>query len=188
MGLASYPGYFMLSGPLDARPFGVHWPTLVSASAIAASVVVDGARLPVDGAPTGAARPSGLTEPATVAVPADRDWGPTARRRLGAVVGARSGDKGGNANVGVWSGTEDAFEWLAWYLTVERLSSLLPEIGTRPVERHDLPNILSLNFVVTGLLGRGVAATTRLDGQAKALGERLRAAWVDVPESLVGRA
>ena len=104
---------------------------------------------------------------------------------LGTICGARSGDKGGNANVGVWVRTPDAYRWLASFLTVERLRALLPEARSLEVERYELPNILALNFVVKGLLGDGVAASLRSDPQAKSLGEYLRAKIVPVPVSLL---
>ena len=63
----------------------------------------------------------------------------------------------------------------------------MPSASGRQIERYRLPNLLALNFVVVGLLGRGVAASTRLDAQAKALGEELRAALADVPRSLIRR-
>jgi hypothetical protein len=109
----------------------------------------------------------------------------TKRIPLGVIAGARSGDKGGNANVGVWVRTEAEFSWLDGYLTAERLAELVPAVSGLPVERYRLPNLLALNFVVIGLLGRGVAASTRLDPQAKALGEELRAATADVPVQLI---
>ncbi len=109
----------------------------------------------------------------------------TVRAPLGTIAGARSGDKGGNANVGVWVRTPEAFAWLDGYLTAERLAQLVPSTSGRQIERYRLPNLLALNFVVIGLLGRGVAASTRLDAQAKALGEELRAAQADIPRALV---
>jgi hypothetical protein len=109
------------------------------------------------------------------------------RAPLGAVFGARSGDKGGDANVGVWARTDEAYEWLARNLTVARFKELVPEAAPLEVERYELPNLLSLNFVVRGLLGEGVAASTRPDPQAKSLGEYLRAQEVDLPASLLGR-
>ncbi|WP_449065702.1 AtuA-related protein [Planomonospora algeriensis] len=111
--------------------------------------------------------------------------GPTLRAPLGTIVGARSGDKGGNANLGVWTGTAERFAWLSEHLTVGRLRELLPETAGLVVERFDLPNLLALNFVVHGLLGRGVASSPRLDAQAKALGEELRAAVTDIPRALL---
>jgi hypothetical protein len=104
---------------------------------------------------------------------------------IGRVVGARSGDKGGNANLGVFARTDEAWAWLDAFLTVERLQSLLPEAADLRVDRHRLPNLRSLNFVLHGLLEEGVAASTRQDAQAKSLGEWLRARVVDVPADLL---
>jgi hypothetical protein len=104
---------------------------------------------------------------------------------LGSIAGARSGDKGGNANVGVWVETDAAYAWLSRGLTVEKFQDLLPETRNFEVERYDLPNIRALNFVVRGLLGEGVAAGTRQDPQAKGLGEWLRARHVNIPLALL---
>jgi hypothetical protein len=139
----------------------------------------DGSR--VDVAAAAEARP---LEP--VAEPVVGAWtgGPTRRVPLGRIAGARSGDKGGSANVGVWARTDDAFTWLAGHLTVAEFQRLLPETASRPVTRHVLPNLRALNFVVDGILGDGVAANVRHDPQAKALGEWLRARVVDAPEAI----
>jgi hypothetical protein len=100
-------------------------------------------------------------------------------------VGARSGDKGGNANLGLWAQTDEVFAWLSRGLTVEKFKELLPETKELVVDRYDLPNIRALNFVVRGLLGEGVAASTRQDPQAKGLGEWLRARHVNIPVALL---
>jgi hypothetical protein len=105
---------------------------------------------------------------------------------LGRIAGARSGDKGGNANVGLWARDPAAFAWLRAELTVERIRALLPEAAGLEIRRYELPNLAALNFVIVGLLGRGVAASARPDPQAKGLGEYLRSRFVDVPESLLG--
>ncbi|MBU3870650.1 exopolyphosphatase, partial [Streptomyces sp. 4503] len=110
--------------------------------------------------------------------------GPTRRAPLGAVAGARSGDKGGSANIGVWARNEDAWRWLAHTLTVDRLRELLPETAPLKITRHPLPRLRALNFVVAGLLGEGVAAQARFDPQAKAVGEWLRSRHLDIPEVL----
>ena len=111
---------------------------------------------------------------------------PSDRAPLGRVIGARSGDKGGNANVGLWAPSDDAYDWLSWYLSVERLRALCPaETEGLEVERYELPNLRAVNFIIKGLLGRGVAAATRTDGQAKGLGEYVRAKWVDIPTTLL---
>jgi len=112
--------------------------------------------------------------------------GPTARVPLGLVVGARSGDKGGDANLGVFARRDDAWAWLDEFLTLDQLVRLLPEAAALDVERHRLPAIRALNFVLHGLLEEGVAASTRQDAQAKGLGEWLRSRVVDVPAALLG--
>ncbi|CAM5720576.1 Exopolyphosphatase OS=Streptomyces microflavus OX=1919 GN=Smic_46450 PE=4 SV=1 [Streptomyces microflavus] len=111
-----------------------------------------------------------LTEPP---LPDPYPAGPTRRAPLGLVAGARSGDKGGDANVGVWVRDDDAWRWLAVPATPARFRGLLPETAELTVVRHVLPNLRALNFTVHGLLGEGVAAQARFDPQAKAVGERL---------------
>ena len=71
------------------------------------------------------------------------------------------------------------------FLTADRVVELLPELAGYAIERFDFPNLRAVNFVVRGVLGQGVASSTRADPQAKALGECLRAVSVDVPSSLV---
>jgi hypothetical protein len=184
--LASIPGFYGLTGgPSAASPFGVYRPALVPADLVPNHVHVDGATVQVDstapinvhGATAGS---SSLAPSAAVAVA-----GRTERAPLGRVVGARSGDKGGNANLGVFARNAEAYDWLSGQLTVDRLSELLPETAHLQVERFDLPNLWSLNFVIHDLLEEGVAASSRIDAQAKSLGEWLRARVVDVPAELL---
>lgn len=104
---------------------------------------------------------------------------------LGRAFGARSGDKGGDANVGVWARSDAGYAWLERFLTVERFRELVPEAAELEVRRYELPNLRALNFVVVRLLGEGVAASTRPDPQAKSLGERLRAKIVELPEDVL---
>ena len=110
---------------------------------------------------------------------------PARRAALGAVARARSGDKGGTANVGLWARTDEAAAWLAEILTPEKIRELLPEAAELPVTVHALPNLRAVNVVIDGLLGRGVAASTRFDPQGKAVGEWLRGRTLDIPESLL---
>ena len=107
------------------------------------------------------------------------------RLPLGTLIGARSGDKGGNANVGLWARSDEAWAWLDAELTLDRFRALLPEAADLAVERHAFANLRALNFVVVGLLGEGVASSTRPDPQAKGLGEYLRSRLVDIPARLV---
>ena len=189
LALASYPGMFgdgLVSG---ARAYGVYWPTTVPAECVAQEVVIGAERTVVP--PTLPPRPPVVAEvPAAAVAPSPAGGAPggpaSVRAPLGRVAGARSGDKGGNANLGVWARTDAGYAWLAGFLTVARLKELLPETAPLPVERYELPNVRALNFVIAGLLGEGVAASTRLDPQAKSLGEWLRARVVDVPRELLG--
>ncbi len=182
LALANYPGFFVTQPPTDASPFGVYWPTLVPSSAVHQEVVLGEERIPIPAVEVPGSYPPPAAPAAELPPP---PTGPTVPVPLGLIAGARSGDKGGNANVGVWVRDAAAYSWLRSFLTVERLRALLPEARSLPIERHELPNLLSLNFVLRGLLGDGVAASTRLDPQAKSLGEYLRAKVVDVPRALL---
>ena len=185
--LASYPGMFPTAPPGEGTPYGVYWPTTVERSAARPVVVVDGT--PVD------VRPHLLAEvpvvwDATVQRSSPPDAGETVRVPLGSVAGARSGDKGGAANIGVWipAGVPDrdaTYAWLADLLTPDRVRTLLPEAALLGVDVHHLPNLHAVNIVIHGLLGRGVAENARSDPQAKGLAEHLRARLVDVPAHLV---
>ncbi|WP_371681197.1 acyclic terpene utilization AtuA family protein [Streptomyces sp. NBC_01276] len=144
-----------------------------------------GARPPVPGRGGAGESAAGPTAPAGPAGPPAGPAAPTTRAPLGALAGARSGDKGGDANIGVWVGGDAAWEWLRDTLTTELLQTLLPETAALPVTRHELPNLRALNFTVPGLLGAGVASGHRFDPQAKALGEWLRARHLDIPTHLL---
>jgi hypothetical protein len=104
---------------------------------------------------------------------------------LGDLVHARSGDKGGDANLGIWIRDRSAWDWLRSTLTVDELRRLLPETAALQVERYELPNLGAVNFVLYGLLGSGATSTLRLDAQAKALGEWLRARSIKAPRTLL---
>ncbi|GIH24095.1 hypothetical protein Aph01nite_24050 [Acrocarpospora phusangensis] len=192
-GLASYPGLYGLTPPGDASAYGVYTPSSISRDQVRVRVCLDGREIPVPDADPPRPQP----EPPHVSdgLPYGTHVGPWTSAGLplpaaelpeeivplGRIAGARSGDKGGDANLGVWVRTPEEYAWLSDFLTVERLRDLLPEVRDLPVERFVLPNLLALNFVVSGLLGLGVAASPRLDPQAKALGERLRSAMVPSP-------
>jgi hypothetical protein len=181
--LASIPGFFGLSGgPGEGRPYGIYEPALVPAAAVPQEVVLLGGEVRV----VDSVIPSAPAE--VVAAPgpgAAAPGGPTARAPLGAVFGTRSGDKGGNANLGIFARSDAAWAWLDAFLDTERLRALLPEVAALEIERHRLPALRALNFVIHGLLEEGVAASTRQDPQAKGLGEWLRARVVDIPEALL---
>ena len=184
LALASYPGFYLTSPPGEGTAYGVFWPTLVERDAVVETVVHhDGRRVVVAPGPTGPGPARHGSEGAETGARAPA--GETRRMPLGTVIGARSGDKGGNANVGLWARSPAGFAWLAAELTVDRFRQLLPEAAALAVDRYELANLWALNFVVHGLLGEGVASSTRPDPQAKSLGEYLRSRLVDVPMALL---
>ncbi|MYT72142.1 MULTISPECIES: acyclic terpene utilization AtuA family protein [unclassified Streptomyces] len=183
LALGSYPGFHVTAPPGKGAPYGVFEAAHVPRADIPhLAVLPDGERRPVP-VPDGDTRP--LAPVPAPELPEPLPPGPTRRAPLGLVAGARSGDKGGDANIGVWVATDDAWRWLAHTLTVERLRELLPETADLTVARHVLPNLRALNFTVESILGEGVAAQARFDPQAKGLGEWLRSRHLDIPEALL---
>jgi Acyclic terpene utilisation family protein AtuA len=211
MALSSYPGFFPTTVPGDATPYGVYWPTTVPGDSCPQQVIMRTCTHPSEQDPP-ADNPAPLVIMRKLMV-ADDD---AVRRNqqlthdheegrggrgggmapvqvaLGRLVGARSGDKGGTANVGLWVPEwrepelrRRTYDWLIGWLTADRVRELLPETVGRPVEIHRLPNLFAVNVLLPGFLGRGVAANDLLDPQAKGLGERLRACPADVPADLV---
>src|SRR5262245_17969858 len=147
MALASYPGFFMTHVPSSEQQVGVYWPALVPSTDVEQRVVIGEQVIPI--------APPAIPEGRVAANPTSSPAGPvpggaTRDVPLGAICGARSGDKGGNANVGLWVRTPDAYCWLVGFLTADRLRALLPDARTLPIERHELPNLLALNFVLKG--------------------------------------
>ncbi len=182
--LAGIPGMYGLGGgPSAASPFGVYRPATVPSDLVPQYVHVNGAAVQVESvAPTGDPIEA---QPAAVGEKTPASGGEFVDVPLGAFVGTRSGDKGGDANLGVYARNDAGWRWLDAELTVERLRELLPETVDLAIDRYRYPNLRALNFVIRGLLQEGVAASTRQDAQAKALGEWLRARVVEVPESVL---
>ncbi|MBX3187505.1 MAG: DUF1446 domain-containing protein [Labilithrix sp.] len=186
LALASYPGFTLTSPPEDASPYGVYTAAFVDAKEVAHTAVLpDGARLVVDHPTTTRALEP---VPPPILAPFSETPEETVRAPLGLVLGARSGDKGGMANIGVWARTDDAFAWMAHALDVATLRKLLPEASGYPIERHVFPRLRAMNFVIDGLLGEGVSSGTRFDPQGKGLGEWLRSRHWEIPRSLAALA
>jgi hypothetical protein len=185
LALASYPGFTLTCPPGDATPVGVFTAEFVPQDSVKhVATLPSGERVPIAPPPAFGKEGAPPVQNRAARAPSFQ-VGQTRRAPLGTVAGARSGDKGGDANLGVWARNEAGFDWLRTFLTVERVRELLPETATLSIDRYELPNLRALNFVVHGLLGRGVAASTRFDPQAKALGEWLRSRLVDLPEELL---
>jgi hypothetical protein len=182
LALASYPGFSVTAPPGDGQVYGVYTPGYVDAAKVQhVAAHADGTRIEIP-----CATDTLELQPASVpSLPEPLADGPPQRVPLGRIAAARSGDKGGSANVGVWVRTDDQWRWLANTLTVELLKQLLPETADLPVTRHLLPNLRAVNFVIEEILGQGVAYQARFDPQAKGLGEWLRSRQVDIPAVLL---
>ncbi len=195
LSLANYPGFHTTAPPQGASEFGVFWPALVDRRLVPQRVEVNGRPLrppPEDlqesADATATPLPPSHTAPPDPAAAVPASGTDDLVVPLGWLCGARSGDKGGNANVGVWARHEATWPWLEAWLTPTALQALVPDAATCEVSRYDLPNLRACNFVVSGLLGRGVAASTRHDPQAKGLGEEVRACLVPVPRAVLQAA
>jgi hypothetical protein len=182
LALASYPGFSLTAPPGSGGPYGVFTPGYVDAAEVPHTAVLpDGSEVAI--AP--AAQTLDLAEVPEPPLPPPFTSGATRRVPLGTIALARSGDKGGNANIGVWVRTQEQWRWLVHALTVDELRTLLPETAKLAISRHVLPNLRAVNFIVEGLLGEGVAYQARFDPQAKGLGEWLRARHIDIPVELL---
>ncbi|MET0447302.1 MAG: exopolyphosphatase, partial [Aeromicrobium sp.] len=196
LALASYPGFSVSRPPAAGAPYGVYRPAYVPQTEVPHVVVhPDGRREDiappdvVSSPEVGPEWPEASTpEPTTAGL---GDWAAdTVRAPLGRLVHARSGDKGGDANIGLWIPAghpqrDDAHAWLVSLLDEPTIRELLPEAATLDLEIHPLPNLAAVNIVVHGLLGEGVASSTRLDPQAKGVGEWLRARDCAIPSALL---
>ncbi|MGO4200855.1 acyclic terpene utilization AtuA family protein [Rhodococcus sp. TAF43] len=182
LALASYPGFTLTAPPSNGQPYAVFTPGYVDAGEVPhVAVLPDGTRIDIP--PSGVTR--GLEELPEPALPEPLPQTQTVSAPLGAIAAARSGDKGGNANVGVWVRTDDQWRWLVHALTVDEVKRMLPETKALNVTRHVLPHLRAVNFVIEGILGRGVASQARFDPQAKGLGEWLRSRHIEIPIALV---
>ena len=182
LALANVPGFTLTAPPSSGSPAVVHWPALVGAEHITQQVHLDDETIDVPAAVAAEAFTArGVPVPDIPDVPE----GDVVRAPLGNAFAARAGDKGGNANLGVWAQSPEAFAFLKDFITVEKLKELLPDCAPYAIDRYELPNLLAVNFVIRGILGDGVAASVRSDPQAKTLGEYLRARVVEMPESIL---
>jgi hypothetical protein len=187
LALSSYPGLYSLGPPQAGSAFGVYWPALLDQRLLEHIIHHhDGTTeliAPPD--PHGAGGEVTPQPGPSLPQPAPEPWtDELVVASLGEIVHARSGDKGGDANLGVWVRDREAWDWLRSTLTVDELRRLLPETRELAISRYELPNLGAVNFVLRGLLGTGATSALRLDAQAKALGEWLRSRRIKVPRSL----
>lgn len=205
-GLASYPGFYATTPPGSGTPYAVLWPTTVSRAQVSQRVAVSVAGVQVDyeeaATPLMVATESTVSNDVVEPVLPLMASSATTRLPLGTFVGARSGDKAGLANIGLWvrhpaetggavvSDEQVALadlrhRWLRQLFTPDFAGELLADVAPQGVQVYHFDNLRALNLVLPGALGRGVADSTSIDPQAKSLGEYLRAKLVDIPTQLL---
>jgi hypothetical protein len=183
LSLANYPGFFSAGTGKKPGPVISYWPALIDSKHIKEYVHVDGKTLEIE--PTSQLQFEEnyyQKQPVTIE-PAPQ--GEMDEISFGRLFGARSGDKGGCANIGVWAKTDLAFSFLYNFLSVEKIKELMPDLNKFSIDRYELPNINSLNFYIHGILEDGVSSNNRMDGQAKSLGEYLRSKTISVPKIII---
>jgi len=183
LALANYPGWFSKDSIGSGTPFIVYWPTLINSKYVKELVHIDDKVTEV--LPTNQLNLSDYELPNIDMIVPDFNEVATEEIYFGRLIGARSGDKGGCANLGVWVKSEKAYSFLYHFLTVEKLKELLSDLADYQIERFDFPNIKAVNFYIHGILGDGASSNTKVDALAKSLGEYLRAKKVSVPKELL---
>ena len=184
LALANYPGFFSKTPPGLGIPFIRYWPALIDSKHVYEKIHFSGEEHIIR--PTCIDYPGQTTKRNAVNIEIEKaSYDELENIPLGRIIGARSGDKGGCANLGVWTKTNEAYSFIYHYLTVEQLRKLLPDLNDYEIERYDFPNIKSLNFYIKGILEDGASSNTKVDALAKSLGEYLRAKYVNVPKQLL---
>tara|TARA_Y100000766_G_scaffold216173_1_gene188046 strand:+ start:67 stop:864 length:798 start_codon:yes stop_codon:yes gene_type:complete len=187
LGLAGIPGNTGRGAAgFNGGPAIIHWPTLIDSQLVTEKLHIDGKTEEV--LPTQRLGLEDIFYQETPVKLSPAPTGETVKVPFGRLFGTRSGDKGGNANCGVWALTDDSYSFLHEFLTVEKLKALCPDLAAYDIERFELPNLKALNFYIKGILGTGAASNHRIDKQAKSMGEYLRAKMIDVPESIAPRS
>ncbi|KZF13179.1 exopolyphosphatase [Rhodococcus sp. EPR-157] len=181
-GLASYPGLYFTGPPAAGSEVTVFWPTLMPADAFHQRVTLGDKQFEVAPAPT-----TPPAEPIEAPLVGEQvtEFGPTVRQPLGTVVGARSGDKAGNATLGLWARDDREHDWLRSWWTEDSIRALIPEAAECSLRMWELPHLRACGVTIVGLLGRGVAANLNLDSQGKGLGEFVRARHHDIPAAFI---
>ena len=186
--LGTVPGisYIADLGRPRASEVVAFWPALVSPAAVSQRVVIGEDEIAV-GDPAALMRRS-TSKPGAGLPPARRPLpsspARTVRVRLLRLCLARSGDKGDTANIGVVARSEAIYDWMMENLTAAFVKRHFDGVCEGDVERHELPNLLAVNFLLHRSLGGGGISSLLVDAQGKTYAQYLLAAEVEIPEGL----
>lgn len=185
--LSGPPGVAVTGGRPQAQEVVAYWPALVPRDRVKPTLVSRAEEREMDW-PTPVLPPA---KPAALAKPA---W-PKAKGAtrsvtvpLSAVAHGRSGDKGDTCNIGLIARAPEIYPWLARTVTAALVKRRFKGITLGRVERHAVPNLWALNFLLQESLGGGGTVSLRLDAQGKTLSHALLAMPVRVPVALVEAA
>jgi hypothetical protein len=96
----------------------------------------------------------------------------------------RAGDKGDTANVALFAYHPEGYRLLVEQVTAPVVAAHLGSLVSGEVRRYEAANLLGINFVLTGALGGGGAASLRSDALGKTLGGALLRIRVSAPAEL----
>src|SRR6185436_4854414 len=135
-----------------------------------------------------AAAPAKLDVPKWPEPPATKGHDEVITVPLSELAHARSGDKGDTANIGVVARAPEIYPWLVATLSAKRVKQHFAGICHGEVERHEVPNLWALNFLLGESLGGGGTVSLRLDAQGKTLSHALLAMPVRASRALIACA
>ncbi len=104
-----------------------------------------------------------------------------------ALAYGRSGDKGDNANIGIFARQPEYEPILDAEVTEEAVAKYFAHRINGPVTRWRLPGIKGFNFLLRQALGGGGMASLKADPLAKAFAQMLLDIPVRVPKSLAAK-
>ena len=134
LSLANYPWFFSAGGGKKPGPVIVYWPALVGSEHITEYVHLDGKVTEI--IPSSQLNLNDIFYQKNVEDISPIPSGETERCLFGQVYGARSGDKGGCANIGVWAKTDLSYSFLYSFLTVKKLKELMPDLNRFKIDRY----------------------------------------------------
>ncbi len=168
-----------------------HWPALIGRDQVSPTVTVGQVTESVSAGAAATVDPGQISGVAigaeTIVAYAPDDSAPVTVPLMRLCLG-RSGDKGDTSNVGVLARSPEIFSWLIQYLSADMVKSHFKEICHGPVERHPLPNLRAVNFLLHNSLGGGGTSSLIFDAQGKTYSQYLLSMEVTVPSSLVASA
>jgi len=183
--LGTIPGVTVLADQGRPRSSDVvgYWPALLSREAVHVKVQVGDEILDVPLPSFSAEDQPDVMHPETDV--AFEPTGEVVRVPLSRLALGRSGDKGDTSNVGLIARSPSIYGWLVEAITEDFVKERFEDIAQGGVERFELPNLISLNFLIHESLGGGGTMSLLADAQGKSYAQYLLATEVEVDKALL---